>query len=177
MSNITIQQQMSAELSTGLDTWWCLLASMLVFFMQVGFVMLEAGTVRDQALSVQRILLKNATCPAIGTLCYVFSALFIAPPFPAGTTVGWDAECLFAMMFSLVAATIVSGAVAERMEVFAYCLFTMAITGVGYPWVAYWMWHSSEGQSPGWAANLGCIDFSGSGVVHLLGGVCGLCGT
>ena len=67
--------------------------------------MLEAGTVRDQALSVQRILLKNTTCPCIGTLCYALSSLYIDPPFPSGTTVGWDSECLLILMFRYVKAS------------------------------------------------------------------------
>ena len=79
----------------------------------------------------------------------------------------------FQFVFAATAATIVSGAIAERCQFFAYFIYSILITGIVYPPVSHWAW---DGDTPGWLNELGYADFAGSGVVHLLGGTCAFVG-
>lgn len=165
---------------SGLDTVWVLLATFMVFFMHAGFAMLEAGFTR--AKNAVNIIMKNVLGLSTGTLAYW--AVGYAIMFGAGSAfMGWDnfflmglpevagsgnipsfVFFLFQAVFAATAATIVSGAVAERTKFGAYILFSVILTGVIYPIVGHWIW------SDGWLAAMNFSDFAGSTVVHSVGG-------
>ena len=167
------------ELGDMLTTVWVLLASFLVFMMHLGFAMVEIGFTRSK--NAINILMKNVATVAIGALCYFFlgfalmfgesaGGLFGTSGFALRGIEGWDdglpglAFWVFQAMFAATAATIVSGAVAERVQFRAYLAFTVVMTAVIYPVVGHWVW---SGQ--GWLGELGFIDFAGSTVVHSVG--------
>mmetsp|Transcript_15769 Transcript_15769/g.42380 ORF Transcript_15769/g.42380 Transcript_15769/m.42380 type:complete len:464 (-) Transcript_15769:387-1778(-) len=173
------------------DAQWLLYASALVFFMQTGFAMLCAGLVR--AKNTKNILLKNvldACAGALGfwSLGYAFAygeadggnpfignTHFFMTNWAGQTYQGW----LFQFAFAATAATIVSGAVAERTKMAAYLCYSFALTAFIYPVVAHWVW-ASAGWISAFNANpllgTGVIDFAGCGVVHMVGGVAALSG-
>ena len=184
-----------------IDTVWLLFSGTLVFFMQCGFGMLEAGTVSSKG--TQDIMLKNLFDSALGGILwwlvgYGFTneggSPFIGISAAGGREthfvtvdqmskevtdgVEW-AQVFFQFTFAAAAATIVSGAVAERAMLPAYVVFSSLITSFIYPVVAHWVWSGS-----GWL-NLqndhaflgGILDFAGSGVVHMTGGVAALAGS
>ncbi len=168
------------------NTIWVLLGAALVFFMQAGFAMCEAGFTR--AKNTGNILMKNLMDFCIGTpLYWLFgygimfgagSALFgWIDPFimkdyshilPAGVPL-W-AFAIFQTVFCATSATIVSGAMAERTRFSAYCLYSAAISLFIYPVSGHWIWGG------GWLAAMGFHDFAGSTAVHMVGGVCALIG-
>ncbi|MBQ7183213.1 MAG: ammonium transporter [Clostridia bacterium] len=168
------------------NTIWVLLGAALVFFMQAGFAMCEAGFTR--AKNTGNILMKNLMDFCIGTpLYWLFgygimfgagSALFgWIDPFimkdyshvlPAGVPL-W-AFAIFQTVFCATSATIVSGAMAERTRFSAYCLYSAAISLFIYPVSGHWIWGG------GWLAAMGFHDFAGSTAVHMVGGVCALVG-
>ncbi|MBQ6234159.1 MAG: ammonium transporter [Clostridia bacterium] len=168
------------------NTIWVLLGAALVFFMQAGFAMCEAGFTR--AKNTGNILMKNLMDFCIGTpLYWLFgygimfgtgSALFgWIDPFimgdyshilPAGVPL-W-AYAIFQTVFCATSATIVSGAMAERTKFSAYCIYSAAISLFIYPVSGHWIWGG------GWLADLGFHDFAGSTAVHMVGGVCALIG-
>lgn len=171
------------DLAASLDTVWVLLASMLVFIMQAGFALVEAGFTRTK--NTANILMKNFLDFAVGSLLFWaigFGIMFgpsaegfIGIPELFGDagwsgTIPFEAFLIFQTMFSATAATIVSGAVAERTKFFAYLCYSVVIFGVIYPISGHWSWGG------GWLSALGFHDFAGSSVVHSVGGWISLTG-
>ena len=167
-----------------LNTMWILLAAFMVFFMQAGFGMLEAGLVRTK--NAANIIMKNLLdfCfAALGYFIFGYAIMYGGSGMFVGTE-GWfligavsavegvplEAVWLFQAVFAGTAATIVAGAVAERMRFVAYLGYAFLITAFIYPVVGHWVWGG------GWLANLGFHDFAGSTVVHGVGGVSALVG-
>ena len=155
------------------DMLWIMLGAMLVFFMHAGFAMVESGFTRSK--NTLNILMKNIITISLGSILYFivgFAIMFGPSAFGMIGTQGFallgDADIaffVFQAVFAATCATIVSGAVAERVNLTAYILLTVAITAVIYPVVGHWIW------AGGWLAELGFIDFAGSTVVHLTGAV------
>ena len=168
------------------NTIWVLLGAALVFFMQAGFAMCEAGFTR--AKNTGNILMKNLMDFCIGTPLYWLFGFGIM--FGAGTALfGWIdpfimgdyshvlpagvplwAYAIFQTVFCATSATIVSGAMAERTKFSAYCIYSAAISLFIYPVSGHWIWGG------GWLAEMGFHDFAGSTAVHMVGGVCALIG-
>ena len=168
------------------NTIWVLLGAALVFFMQAGFAMCEAGF--TQAKNTGNILMKNLMDFCIGTPLYwlfgfgiMFGTgtalfgwidLFVMKDYssvlPAGVPL-W-AYAVFQTVFCATSATIVSGAMAERTRFSAYCLYSAAISLFIYPVSGHWIWGG------GWLSQMGFHDFAGSTAVHMVGGVCALIG-
>lgn len=164
-----------------IDTIWILVATCMIFIMQAGFCCLESGFVR--AKNSINVALKNLADFCIAGL--LFWAFGFALAFGAGN--GWigasqwlfdgrgslavGAFFLFQLMFCGTSATIVSGAVAERVSFASYIAITIVISGLIYPVYAHWAWNTGQfGGEAGWLAQLGFIDFAGSSVVHSIGG-------
>jgi Amt family ammonium transporter len=172
--------------AVAIDTVWTLLAAVLVFFMQAGFAMVEAGFTR--AKNASNILMKNLMDFSIGSIAYwavgfalMFgsdrggflgtSGFFLAGGDPSTAEGLWQfAFWMFQVVFAATAATIVSGAMAERTKFVAYLIYSAVISAVVYPVVGHWIWGG------GWLGGLGMIDFAGSTVVHSVGGWAGLMG-
>ncbi len=168
------------------NTIWVLLGAALVFFMQAGFSMCEAGFTR--AKNTGNILMKNLMDFCIGTPCFWLIGFGIM--FGSGTALfGWIdpmimkdyshilpagvplwAYAIFQTVFCATSATIVSGAMAERTKFSAYCIYSAAISLFIYPVSGHWIWGG------GWLAELGFHDFAGSTAVHMVGGICALIG-
>lgn len=168
----------------GIDTLWVLLAAFLVFFMQAGFGMVEAGFIR--AKNACNILTKNFLdfCMAsLGFFIFGYAIMFgtgndfmgLSGWFLEGAESGADipmfAFWLFQAAFCGAAATIVAGGMAERMKFQAYLLYSFIISAFIYPVVGHWVWGG------GWLAKLNFLDFAGSTVVHAVGGFAALIGT
>jgi Amt family ammonium transporter len=173
---------------SSVNTIWVLLGAALVFFMQPGFAMLEAGLIR--AKNVGNIIMKNVIDLSLGSIVYWivgFSIMFgvsesgiIGTPdiFLFGDTLANAAPdgvspwsfFIFQTVFAATAATIVSGAMAERTKFSAYCIYSVIISLVVYPLSGHWIWGG------GWLSELGFHDFAGSAAVHMVGGVAGLVG-
>jgi len=171
---------------SSVNTIWVLLGAALVFFMQAGFSMCEAGFTR--AKNTGNILMKNLMDFCIGTPAFWLvgfgimfgsgTALFgRIDPFilgdyghilPAGVPL-W-AFAIFQTVFCATSATIVSGAMAERTKFSAYCIYSLCISLFIYPISGHWIWGG------GWLAELGFHDFAGSTCVHMVGGVCACIG-
>lgn len=165
-------------LETGADTAWVIAAAALVFFMQAGFAMLESGMSR--AKNTVNVIMKNYADMCFGAIAFWavgFGLMFGANSsgwfgfsgFVPNALQGRDATfMIFQMMFAATSATIVSGAVAERMRFAPYVVASMVVTGVIYAVFGSWVWGSwYEGK--GWLAERGFIDFAGSTVVHSVG--------
>jgi Amt family ammonium transporter len=167
-----------------LDTLWVLIAAVLVFFMQAGFGMVEAGLVR--AKNTANVLMKNVLdfCfAALGYFMFGYAIMYGGGGAILGTS-GWfmvgatspadgvpvEAFWLFQAVFAGAAATIVAGAVAERMRFAAYLAYSFLISAFVYPVGGHWVWGG------GWLSELGFHDFAGSTVVHAVGGVSALIG-
>ena len=174
-----------AALSSAVDTVWVLLAAFLVFFMQAGFGMVEAGFTR--AKNACNILTKNFLDYCVASI--MFFLVGYALMFGDGNALmGWTgfvmagapnpsgvhplAFWLFQAAFCGAAATIVAGAMAERMKFPAYLVYTAFISALMYPIVGHWIWNAG-----GWLCRLGFVDFAGSTVVHSVGGAVSLVGT
>ena len=171
---------------SAVNTIWVLLGAALVFFMQAGFSMCEAGFTR--AKNTGNILMKNLMDFCIGTPAFWlvgFGIMFGSgsaligklDPFiqgdyshilPAGVPL-W-AYVIFQTVFCATSATIVSGAMAERTKFSAYCIYSAAISLLIYPISGHWIWGG------GWLSQLGFHDFAGSTAVHMVGGICALIG-
>ena len=170
---------------SAVNTIWILLGTALVFFMQAGFAMVEAGFTR--AKNSGNIIMKNLLDLSIGSIIYWFVGFGIM--FGSGSVVGkidffiqgnYDAVLpdgisiwafvIFQTVFCATSATIVSGAMAERTKFSAYCLYSVIISLVIYPVSGHWIWGG------GWLASLGFHDFAGSTAVHMVGGVAAVCG-
>ena len=176
---------MSVISSRGLDTVWVLIAAFLVFFMQAGFGMVEAGFIR--AKNACNILTKNFLDYCVASV--VFFLVGYALMFGSGNgLIGWTgfgmanapnpsgvspfAFWLFQAAFCGAAATIVAGGMAERMKFPAYLMYTAFISGLVYPIIGHWIWSGG-----GWLASMGFGDFAGSTVVHATGGCVAFIGT
>lgn len=187
------------EIKVGLDTVWVIWASLLVFFMNCGFTMLEIGLCQQK--NTVNILTKNLmvfalTTAAFGTIGFglMFGDgnnwigangffLFGADNSPAinsaykgvFNSLSWagipiEAKFFFELTFASIAASIVSGAVAERIKLVDFFIFTLLFSGIAYPIIGHWVWGG------GWLADLGFFDFAGSSVVHGVGGCAALVG-
>ena len=171
---------------SSVNTIWVLLGAALVFFMQAGFAMCEAGFTR--AKNTGNILMKNLMDFCIGTPVFWllgFGLMFGSvgalvggfDPFVRGDYsailpegVPFFAFFIFQTVFCATAATIVSGAMAERTKFISYCIYSLLISAVVYPISGHWIWRG------GWLAQLGFHDFAGSTAVHMVGGVASLIG-
>ena len=170
---------------SSINTCWVLVAAFLVYFMQAGFALCEAGFTR--AKNTGNILMKNMMDFCIGTPCYWvigFGLMFGGTsaliggfdPFIQGDYghLGLDIPLwvyiVFQTVFCATAATIVSGSMAERTNFKAYCVYSAAISLVVYPICGHWMWGG------GWLQSMGFHDFAGSAAVHNVGGVIALLG-
>ncbi len=161
---------------------WFLIGAALVFFMQCGFAMVESGFTR--AKNAGNIIMKNLMDFCIGTVVFTvlgFGLLcgedalggFLGLPtlgiFTDFANFPWH-NFVFNLVFCATAATIVSGAMAERTKFLSYCIYSGAISLIVYPIEAHWIWGG------GWLAQLGFIDFAGSTAIHMVGGVVALIG-
>ena len=171
---------------SAVNTIWVLLGAALVFFMQAGFAMCEAGFTR--AKNTGNILMKNLMDFCIGTPTYCilgFGIMFggagaiiggfdpfvlgdYADVLPAGVPL--FAFLIFQTVFCATAATIVSGSMAERTKFVSYCIYSFCISAFIYPVSGHWIWGG------GWLSQLGFHDFAGSTAVHMVGGVCAAIG-
>ena len=177
-------------LQTNLNFVWTLIAACLVFFMQAGFAMVESGFTR--AKSAVNIMMKNLMDFSMGSIAFWaigFGLMFGSSPTGwIGTDgfflSGWTgpegdqwvlAFWMFQCVFAATAATIVSGAVAERTKFTGYLTYSIVLCAVIYPIFGSWAWGSLL-NGGGWLENLGFIDFAGSTVVHSVGGWAALAG-
>lgn len=165
-----------------MDILWILSAAMLVFVMQAGFLCLESGLVRSK--NSINVAAKNISDFTISSLIFwsvgfaimfgdsqygIFGSSYFF--FGDGASPLLIATFLFQMMFCGTAATLVSGAVAERMTYMGYILVTVIITLLIYPLVGHWAWAGIiQGEATGWLELIGFVDFAGSTVVHSVGG-------
>lgn len=167
------------------DTIWVLLASALVFFMQAGFAMVETGFTR--AKNAGNIIMKNLMDFALGSLVFwavgfglmqgapLFGGLVGTPDFfirgeYGPGTIPTPVFVIFQTVFAATAATIVSGAMAERTKFISYCIYSVVITAVIYPISGHWIWGG------GWLSQMGFHDFAGSTAVHMVGGIAAFIG-
>lgn len=172
-----------SDLSMSLDNIWVLIATCLVMFMQAGFALVEVGFTR--AKNAANILMKNLMDFAVGSLAFwmigysiMFGediagfmgeiTLFFGPDEVDGLPM--ITKLMFQTVFAATAATIVSGAMAERTRFTAYLIYSLVITLVIYPISGHWTWGG------GWLSEMGFIDFAGSTVVHSVGGWAALVG-
>ena len=169
-----------------IDTVWMLVAAFMVFFMQPGFAMVEAGFTR--AKNACNIIMKNLMDFSVGSLAYwavgfglMFGAdrlglfgsdgFFLSVGDPSTTDGLWQiAFWMFQVVFAATAATIVSGAMAERTKFVGYLAYSAIISALIYPIVGHWIWGG------GWLGDMGMVDFAGSTVVHSVGGWAALIG-
>ena len=160
---------------------WFLIGAALVFWMQAGFAMVEAGFTR--AKNTGNIIMKNLMDFCIGTVVFIligFGLLlgedlvgFIGKPgfdiFTSYESFDWS-NFIFNLVFCATTATIVSGAMAERTKFLSYCVYSAVISALIYPIEAHWIWGG------GWLAQLGFHDFAGSCAIHMVGGIAALVG-
>ncbi len=183
-------QDLTAEtVQDNLNYIWTILAACLVFFMQAGFALVETGFTR--AKNAINIIMKNVMDVSAGGLAFFLVGFGVMFGTTAGGWIGTDGFMLteigdysvewsytfffFQAVFAATAATIVSGAVAERTAFNAYLIFSILITAFIYPVFGSWAWGSLFNGS-GWLEELGFIDFAGSTVVHSVGGWAALAG-
>jgi Amt family ammonium transporter len=171
---------------SSVNTIWVLVAAALVFFMQAGFAMVETGFTR--AKNAGNIIMKNLMDFALGTPIYWLLGFGIMFGGSSALIGGFDpmakgdysailpdgvplmAFLIFQTVFCATAATIVSGAMAERTKFSSYCIYSMVISAIIYPVSGHWIWGG------GWLADMGFHDFAGSTAVHMVGGVSALIG-
>ncbi|MBF2046498.1 MAG: ammonium transporter [Leptolyngbya sp. IPPAS B-1204] len=193
-------EELAADLKVGLDTMWVMIAAMLVFFMNAGFGMLETGFCRQKnavnILAKNLIVFAMSTIAYwilgfglmfgngndfIGTEGLFFLSGADNSPATgddyqgAYSAISWAgvpllAKFFFQLVFAGTAATIVSGAVAERIKFIDFLIFSLLLVGISYPITGHWIWGG------GWLAGLGFWDFAGSTVVHAVGGWAALMG-
>ena len=173
------------ELRFALDTFYFLISGILVMWMAAGFAMLEAGLVRSK--NTTEILTKNVALYAIACTMFLlvgYNIMYVDNPeggiIPSlGGLIGTQAadanhslesDFFFQVVFVATAMSIVSGAVAERMKLWAFLAFTVVLTGFIYPLEGYWTWGG------GFLSQLGFVDFAGSGIVHMAGASAALAG-
>ena len=175
-------ETLGGDLAVALDFLWLMIAAAMVFLMQAGFAMVEGGFCR--AKNNTNLMMKNLMDMAVGSIAYFAIGFGLMYGASAGGLIGTDGwlmggefydvtayrDFMFQVVFAATAATIVSGAVAERLRFPAYLVYSVVITAVLYPIYGHWVWGG------GWLAELGHLDFAGSGVVHAIGGFVGLAG-
>ena len=160
---------------------WFLIGAALVFWMQAGFAMVEAGFTR--AKNTGNIIMKNLMDFCIGTVVFIligFGLLMGEDLFGFIGKPGFDlftayaefdfSSFVFNLVFCVTTATIVSGAMAERTKFLSYCIYSAVISALIYPIEAHWIWGG------GWLAQLGFHDFAGSCAIHMVGGISALIG-
>jgi len=168
------------------DILWLVIAGLLVFFMQAGFAMVEAGLTR--AKNSSNIMMKNLMDFSLGALMYWAVGYALMYGGSGNSFIGWDSSMLFLdgstmgndnatsaswffqVVFAATAATIVSGAMAERTKFITYCFYSIIISAVIYPTTGHWIWGG------GWLGSMGMRDFAGSTVVHSVGAWAALAG-
>ena len=167
--------------SDAFDMIWLVLSAALVFFMQAGFAMVETGLTR--AKNAGNIIMKNLMDFAAGAVAFFAVGWAFMYGSTAGGFIGTDQffiigadsavlrDWIFQVVFAATAATIVSGAMAERTKFTSYLIYSVVISAVIYPISGHWIW-----SGVGWLGNLGFHDFAGSTVVHSVGGWAGLAG-
>ena len=185
-----------SKITTDVDIMWVLICAILVFLMQLGFTLLEAGSISVK--NVQNIIFKNMMDACIGALIwFAFGYAFAFGDGDDGPFIGkknfflvqdWGSTqegnglylWFFQWAFAATAVTIISGAVAERTKLSAYFIYVFMVVGFIYPVVVHWVW-----DTEGWLSAFnpdndvgasGMIDFAGSGVVHMVGGFAALMG-
>lgn len=180
-----------ADLTVAVNMVWLLMTAFLVFWMQAGFALVEGGFTR--AKNTGNILMKNMLDACVGGLLFWATGYAIAFGVSGSESNGFIGDgnyflsghfasygsWMFQFAFAATAATIVSGAMAERTKFSAYLVYTAFISGLIYPFVVHWAWDAN-----GWLTAFtddpfmanGYIDFAGSGVVHTVGGTAGLVG-
>lgn len=168
------------ELAGAVDTLWVLIGAALVFFMQAGFAMVEAGFTR--AKNSGNIIMKNLMDFALGTVVFWLFGYGLMMGTDAGGFVGTPVnpfgtmdytKLIWSTVFCATAATIVSGAMAERTKFSCYCIYSVLISLLVYPVSAHWIWGG------GWLSDIAGTafhDFAGSTVVHMVGGISALIG-
>lgn len=176
-----MSEEIMAYVNENIFGIWFLIGAALVFWMQAGFAMVEAGFTR--AKSAGNIIMKNLMDFCIGTVMFIligfslllgedFMGLIGKPGFDLFT--GYSnfnfSSFVFNLVFCATTATIVSGAMAERTKFLSYCIYSAVISAVIYPIEAHWIWGG------GWLAQQGFHDFAGSCAIHMVGGVCALIG-
>ena len=195
---INLLQTVSAETDTeanaaNIDLLWMLICAVLVFMMQAGFMCLESGIIRNK--NNINVALKNISDFGISIVCYwmvgygfMFGASksgfigldnFLFDPSGAAASGPAMTFFIFQSMFCATAASIISGAVAERLKFNSYLIITALVGTILYPVIGHWSWANSDDNyggdlSTGWLYDLGFVDFAGSTVVHSTGGWIGL---
>ncbi|MFL2892785.1 MAG: ammonium transporter [Candidatus Pelagibacter sp.] len=177
------------DVKSFIDTLWVIDCAILVFIMQAGFMCVESGLSRHK--NSINVALKNAADFGVSVVVFwlfgfglmfgkSFNGLFGTDLFMFATDISqYQTYFVFQAMFVATAATIISGAVAERLKFVGYLVMTIFATGVIYPIVGHWAWSSSylgEAMNKGWLASLGFVDFAGSTIVHSVGGWIALSG-
>ena len=171
------------------DTLWVINCAILVFIMQAGFMCMESGLSRQK--NSINVALKNAADFGVSVVIFwlfgfglmfgkSFNGLFGTDLFFFAINISeYQTYFVFQAMFVATAATIISGAVAERLKFIGYLVITVLATGIIYPIVGHWAWSSSylgEAMNKGWLASIGFVDFAGSTIVHSVGGWIALSG-
>ena len=162
---------------------WFLIGAALVFFMQAGFAMVEAGFTR--AKNAGNIIMKNLMDFVLGSIAYwiigygimfgglnaVFGGIdiFTRGSYDTGSVPFW-VHFMFNTVFCATSATIVSGAMAERTKFLSYCVYSAVISALIYPIEAHWIWGG------GWLSQMGFHDFAGSCAIHMVGGISAIVG-
>ncbi len=165
------------DLSNAVDLLWVIISGILVFFMQAGFTLLEAGFTR--AKNIANIAMKNIVDLLIGTISFwvigyslmygdTLEGIIGSPSFFYMEPTDMH-NLFYQTVFCATAATIVSGAIAERAKFSTYVIFTFVFTTFIYPVAGHWIW-----QADGWLTSMGFIDFAGATAVHVVGGFAGL---
>lgn len=174
-----------SELRFALDTFYFLISGALVMWMAAGFAMLEAGLVRSK--NTTEILTKNICLYSIACVMFLlvgYNIMYVDNPeggiFPSiagligtqaeGADHSLESDFFFQVVFVATAMSIVSGAVAERMKLWSFLIFTVVLTGFIYPIEGYWTWGG------GFLSEAGFSDFAGSGIVHMAGAAAALAG-
>ena len=174
-------EEILSAVSSEVFSVWFLIGAALVFWMQAGFAMVEAGFTR--AKNTGNIIMKNLMDFCIGTVVFIligFSLLLgedlvglIGKPgfdiFTGYADFNWS-NFVFNLVFCATTATIVSGAMAERTKFLSYCIYSAVISALIYPIEAHWIWGG------GWLSQLGFHDFAGSCAIHMVGGISALIG-
>ena len=174
-------EEILSAVSSEVFSVWFLIGAALVFWMQAGFAMVEAGFTR--AKNTGNIIMKNLMDFCIGTVVFIligFSLLLgedlvglIGKPgfdiFTSYADFDWS-NFVFNLVFCATTATIVSGAMAERTKFLSYCIYSAVISALIYPIEAHWIWGG------GWLSQLGFHDFAGSCAIHMVGGISALIG-
>lgn len=160
---------------------WFLIGAALVFFMQAGFAMVEAGFTR--AKNAGNIIMKNTMDFCLGTVAFLLLGFSLLCGAQGNSFIGWGGHPLtdfagtdwstftFNLVFCATAATIVSGAMAERTKFISYCVYSFIISLVIYPIETHWVWGPD-----GFLTAMGFHDFAGSAVIHFAGGLCAFIG-